>query len=112
MRVFSILEGGIASAAILITFGAVLGKLNPFQLLVMSLIEGAVFVGNSYLGYKILGTLDVGKVLSLSCSLNAGFASSTSIVRVLSFRWRYFRPHFRSLLRPGHGDDESPKKDG
>ena len=66
----SILEGGLASAAILISFGAVLGKLNPFQLLVMCLIEGAMFVGNSYLGYKVLGALDVGK--------NAGVVSEAS----------------------------------
>jgi hypothetical protein len=38
----------------------VLGKLNPFQLLVMAIIESGIFVLNSYLGYRVLGTLDVG----------------------------------------------------
>ena len=56
-----VLEGGLASAAVLISFGAVLGKLNPFQLLVMGLVEGALFVFNSHLGYKVLGAIDVGK---------------------------------------------------
>jgi len=59
---FRILEGGFASAAVLISSGAVLGKLNPFQILIMTLIEAPVFVMNSYLGYTILGVADVGKI--------------------------------------------------
>ena len=56
-----ILEGGLCAAAVLISFGAVLGKLNTFQLLVMSLIETILFVLNSYIGYTVLGVIDVGK---------------------------------------------------
>lgn len=58
---FRVLEGGLAAAAVLISFGAVLGKLNPFQLLVMGLVEGALFVFNAHLGYKVLGAIDVGE---------------------------------------------------
>ena len=43
-----VLEGGLASAAVLITLGAVLGKLNPFQVLLLSLIEGPLFVLINY----------------------------------------------------------------
>jgi len=58
---FSILDGGFAAAAVLISLGGVLGKLNPFQLLVMAIIEAAMFVLNSHVGYAILGVIDVGK---------------------------------------------------
>ena len=58
---FRLLTGGLAAAAVLISFGAVLGKLNPFQLLVFALIETTVFILNEHLGYKIMGVLDVGR---------------------------------------------------
>ena len=54
------LEAALTSAAVLITYGVVLGKLNPFQVLVMTLIESPLFVANAYLGYKVLGAIDVG----------------------------------------------------
>ena len=57
-----VLEGGFASAAVLISLGAVLGKLNPFQILLMSFIEAPMFVLNSYIGYTILGVADIGKI--------------------------------------------------
>ena len=58
---FRILEAGLTSAAVLISFGAVLGKLNPFQTLILAMIESTVFIANAYLGYKVLGVIDVGK---------------------------------------------------
>ena len=60
---YRVLEGGFASAAVLISLGAVLGKLNPFQVLIMSFLEAPLFVMNSYLGYTILGVADVGKIM-------------------------------------------------
>ena len=42
---------------VLISYGVLLGKLNPFQVLVMTLIESCWLVGNAYLGYKVLGVL-------------------------------------------------------
>ncbi len=56
----SLLEAGLASAAVLISLGAVLGKANPLQVLVLSLLESAVFVSNSHLGYSVMGVADVG----------------------------------------------------
>ena len=57
-----VVEGGLAAAAVLISLGALLGKLNPFQILMLSIIEAPIFVLNSYLGYTILGVADVGNV--------------------------------------------------
>ena len=56
------MEGGFASAAVLISLGAVLGKLNPLQILLLALLECPMFVLNSYLGYTIFGVVDVGNV--------------------------------------------------
>ena len=57
----SVLEGGLAAASVLISFGVVIGKLNPFQLLVMGIIETVLFVINMHIGYVIFGAVDVGK---------------------------------------------------
>ena len=56
-----VLEGGLAAATVLVSFGVVIGKVNPLQLLVMGLIETVLFVGNCHLGYGILGVVDVGR---------------------------------------------------
>ncbi len=55
------LNGGLCAAAFLISFGAVLGKLNPFQLLVMAVVEATAFVINAYIGYELFGAVDVGE---------------------------------------------------
>ena len=58
---FSVLEGGLTAASVLISLGAVLGKLNPLQVLVLSILEAGAYVLNSYIGYKVLGAVDVGQ---------------------------------------------------
>ena len=44
----------------MISVGGVLGKLNPFQILIMSLIEAAMFVISCFIGYEVLHVVDVG----------------------------------------------------
>ena len=58
----SVLEAGLTGASVLISLGAVLGKLNPLQILVLSLVETGAFVFNAHIGYKVLGAVDVGKI--------------------------------------------------
>ena len=57
----SVLEGGLAAASTLISFGVVIGKLNPLQLLVMGIIETILFVINMWIGFSLLGAIDIGK---------------------------------------------------
>ena len=57
---FSVLEGGLASATVLVSFGVLIGKINPLQLLLMGLIETVLFVVNCHIGYSVLGAVDVG----------------------------------------------------
>ncbi len=75
----SLLEGGLAAAAVLISFGALLGKLNPFQLLVMAVVESAVFVLVSHVGYSVLGVLDVGGSIFIH-AFGAYFGLGASVV--------------------------------
>ena len=56
-----VLEGGLAAATVLVSFGVLIGKISPLQLLIMGLIETILFVANAHFGYSILGTVDVGK---------------------------------------------------
>ena len=55
------LEGGLAAATVLVSYGVLIGKINPLQLLIMGLVETVLFVANAHFGYIVLGTVDVGK---------------------------------------------------
>ena len=55
-----IVEAGLISAAVLISFGVVLGKVNPLQLLFMGLVEAVFCVINMHVAYSIMGIVDVG----------------------------------------------------
>ena len=49
----SLLTSDFACAAVLISFGAVLGKLSPLQLIIMSLFEIAVYSVNEKIGISV-----------------------------------------------------------
>ena len=51
---FSMLFSDFASAAVLITFGVVLGKTTPLQLIILALIEIVLFTVNEIIGRKYL----------------------------------------------------------
>ena len=55
-----VVEGGVTAAAVLISFGAILGKVNPLQLLIMGIFETIFVILISHLGYHWMGTKDVG----------------------------------------------------
>lgn len=56
----SLLIADFSAAAVLISFGAVLGKTSPLQLIVMAFLEIVVFKGNEFLGLHIFKAVDVG----------------------------------------------------
>lgn len=43
------INADFSTATVLISFGAVLGKISPVQMLIMTIIEITVFIGNEYL---------------------------------------------------------------
>ena len=55
-----VIEAGLIGGAVLISFGVIIGKVNPFQLLFMALIESICCTINLYVGYFVLGVVDVG----------------------------------------------------
>ena len=55
-----VIEAGVLSAAVLISFGAILGKVNLLQLLFMGIVETVFVAINFYIGYSVLGVKDVG----------------------------------------------------
>ena len=52
---YRLLTADFASAAVLISFGVVLGKTSPLQLILMALIEIVLFVANEVLGRNVFG---------------------------------------------------------
>lgn len=50
----SIIEADVSAAVVLISMGALLGRITPIQLLVMALIEIIVYAGNEYFQLELL----------------------------------------------------------
>ena len=57
----SLLHADFVCASILISFGAVLGKTNPSQLVILALFEVVFQVWNEYVGLTYFCTYDVGE---------------------------------------------------
>jgi ammonium transporter Rh len=57
----SLIHADFVCAAILISFGAILGKTNPAQLVILSLIEVVLQVWNEYIGVTYFCTYDAGE---------------------------------------------------
>lgn len=54
------MRADVATAAVLISMGAVLGRTSYIQLLIMGVIEIAVFSANSYIGDRYFKAHDAG----------------------------------------------------
>lgn len=59
--VSSLLHADFVCASVLISFGALLGKLNPAQLIVLALFEVVIQVWNQYIGIELFCTFDAGE---------------------------------------------------
>ncbi|XP_045594007.1 ammonium transporter Rh type A [Procambarus clarkii] len=56
----ALLGADFSTATVLITFGAVLGKTTPTQLLLMAMLEIPLFIINEVIGRQYLGAVDMG----------------------------------------------------
>ena len=65
---YDLLDGGFAAATVLVSFGVVIGKTTPMQLLGLAFIEVPLWVLVNYIGYDIIGAIDVGKILLMTAS--------------------------------------------
>ncbi|XP_076438384.1 ammonium transporter Rh type B-like [Babylonia areolata] len=60
LGVTSMLTADFATAAVLITMGALLGKTSPLQLVVIGFLEMVLFAVNEWIGLSLLKVVDVG----------------------------------------------------
>jgi ammonium transporter Rh len=60
LDITSLITGDFAAGAVLITFGGVLGKVSPLQLLVIAVIEVMIYGANETLGATHLQAVDMG----------------------------------------------------
>merc|ERR1719473_1403147 len=56
----NLMEGLFCAGAVMISYGAVLGKTTPTQLMVMGIVETMLFWVNSWIVFSLLGAHDVG----------------------------------------------------
>ncbi|XP_063709670.1 ammonium transporter Rh type A [Culicoides brevitarsis] len=120
----SMIGADIGSATVLISMGALLGRITPIQLLTMGLIEIVFFAGNEYLNVDLFRITDVGGSITihafgayfgLACSLvlrpssanavtgeNEGASYTSDIFAMVGsvFLWIYW-PSFNSILVDG-----------
>uniref|UniRef100_A0A8C8WGA2 Ammonium transporter Rh type A n=1 Tax=Panthera leo TaxID=9689 RepID=A0A8C8WGA2_PANLE len=61
----NMINGDLSTATVLISFGAVLGKISPTQMLAMTILEIAAFVGNEYLVGEIFEASDIGASMTI-----------------------------------------------
>ena len=59
----TLLSADFATAAVLISFGVVLGKTTPLQLAVMTVLEVIIFVVNEVIGRDYIGAVDAGDTI-------------------------------------------------
>jgi len=125
INITSMLTADFAAAAVLISFGAVLGKASPLQLIIMSFIEIICFAANEHIGVAILGAVDMGgsmfvhtfgayfglavarvlyrKEASESYKNGSNYHSDLFSMIGTVFLWIYW-PSFNAALAPG--DDQ------
>ncbi|XP_066451491.1 ammonium transporter Rh type A [Eleutherodactylus coqui] len=90
----SMINADFSTATVLISFGAVLGKTSPVQMLIMAIFEIAVFACNEHIVGSILEATDVGASMIIH-AFGAYFGLAASAVL------------YRSGLKKGHEHEGS-----
>ncbi|KAF0885307.1 RHAG protein, partial [Crocuta crocuta] len=85
----NMINGDLSTVTVLISFGAVLGKISPSQMLAMTILEIAAFVGNEYLVGEIFKASDIGASMTIHAF---GAYFGLAVAGVL----------YQSSLRKGH----------
>ncbi|KAM6954610.1 ammonium transporter Rh type A [Aplochiton taeniatus] len=94
VSVLKMINADFSTATVLISFGAVLGKTSPIQLLIMTVMEIAIFSANEHLVTAILQANDVGASMIIHAF---GAYFGLAVARML----------YRPSLRNGHENDGS-----
>ncbi|CAG9804528.1 unnamed protein product [Chironomus riparius] len=75
----NLIGADIAAASVLISMGALLGRISPIQLLVMGLIEIVLFASNEYLQIELMKIVDVGGSITVH-AFGAYFGLAASFI--------------------------------
>ncbi|KAM6915541.1 ammonium transporter Rh type A [Xenentodon cancila] len=94
INIFKMINADFSTATVLISFGAVLGKTSPLQLLIMTILEITIFGINEHLVANVLEANDVGASMIIHAY---GAYFGLAVARVL----------YRPSLRNGHENDGS-----
>lgn len=94
VSIFKIINADFSTATVLISFGAVLGKTSPVQLLIMTILEITIFSINEHLVANVLKANDVGASMIIHAY---GAYFGLAVARVL----------YRPGLKNGHNNDGS-----
>nr|XP_019590162.1 PREDICTED: ammonium transporter Rh type A [Rhinolophus sinicus] len=94
VNIESMINADFSTATVLISFGAVLGKISPIQMLIMTIIEITVFAGNEYLVGEIFKASDIGASMTIH-AFGAYFGLAAAGIL------------YRPGLRRGHENEES-----
>ncbi|KAM9551305.1 ammonium transporter Rh type A-like [Salvelinus alpinus] len=94
VSIFKMINADFSTATVLISFGAVLGKTSPVQLLIMTILEITIFSINEHLVVEILEANDVGASMIIHAF---GAYFGLAVTRML----------YRPALRNGHENDGS-----
>ncbi|KAM7136895.1 ammonium transporter Rh type A isoform 2-T2 [Molossus nigricans] len=90
----TMINADFSTATVLISFGAVLGKISPCQMLIMTIIEIAVFAANEHLVTEVFMASDIGASMTIHAF---GAYFGLAVAGVL----------YRPGLRRGHDNNES-----
>lgn len=63
--IYNMINADFSTATVLISFGAVLGKTSPSQMLIMTILEIAAFAANEYLVTEIFKASDTGASMTI-----------------------------------------------
>eukprot|EP00092_Neocalanus_flemingeri_P070836 GFUD01086976.1.p1 GENE.GFUD01086976.1~~GFUD01086976.1.p1 ORF type:complete len:496 (-),score=120.66 GFUD01086976.1:299-1786(-) len=80
VNLVTMISADFATAAVLISFGVVLGVTSPLQLIVMTVIETTIFVVNEIIGKDFIGAVDAGDTIFVHVF---GAYFGLAVVRVL-----------------------------
>ncbi|KAJ8355603.1 hypothetical protein SKAU_G00183970 [Synaphobranchus kaupii] len=94
VSILRMINADFSTATVLISFGAVLGKTSPVQLLIMTVLEITIFSLNEHLVAEILGASDVGASMTIHAY---GAYFGLAVARML----------YRPGLRNGHENEGS-----
>ncbi|KAE8286622.1 Ammonium transporter Rh type A Erythrocyte membrane glycoprotein Rh50 [Larimichthys crocea] len=103
INISKMINADFSTATVLISFGAVLGKTSPVQLLIMTILEITIFAINEHLVVEILGVSDVGASMTIHAfGAYFGLAAARVLYRQGTvFLWMFWPSFNSAIAEPG-----------